>query len=50
MLDKDDVISTSVSEAVEKIPTDENNYRKWSFMCFTLHSNSIQRVYQHIAS
>ena len=44
MLDKDNIISTSVSEAVEKIPTDEKDYRKCSFMCFTLHSHSIQRA------
>ena len=50
MLDKDNVISTSVSEAVEKIPTDEKDYRKCSFMCFTLHSHSIQRADQHIAN
>ena len=43
MLDNDNIISTSVSEAVEKIPTDEKDYRKCSFMCFTLHSHSIQR-------
>ena len=27
MLDNDNIISTSVSEAVEKIPTDEKAYR-----------------------
>ena len=27
MLDKDNIVSTSVSEAVEKIPTDEKDYR-----------------------
>ena len=32
MLDKDNIISTSVSEAFEKIPTDEKDYRKCSFM------------------
>ena len=48
MLDKDNIISTSVSEAVEKIPTDEKDYRKCSFMCFTLHSHSIQRADQHM--
>ena len=42
MLDKDNVISTSASEAVGKIPTDEKDYRKCSFMCFTLHNLSIQ--------
>ena len=36
MLYKDNIISTSVSEAVEKIPTDEKDYCKCSFMCFTL--------------
>ena len=50
MLDKDNTISKSVSEAVEKIPTDEKDYHKCSFMCFTLHSHSIQRADQHIAS
>ena len=50
MLDKDNIISTRVSEAVEKIPTDEKDYSKCSFMCFTLHSYSIQRSDQHIAS
>ena len=34
MLDKDNIISTSVSEAVEKIPTDEKDYRKCFLMCF----------------
>ena len=48
MLDNDNIISTSISEAVEKIPTDEKDYRKCFFMCFTLHSHSIQRVDQHI--
>ena len=31
MLDKDNVISTSVLEAVEKVSTDEKDYRKCSF-------------------
>ena len=31
MLDKDNIISTRVSEAVQKIPTDEKDYRKCSF-------------------
>ena len=48
MLDNDNIISTSVSEAVKKIPTDEKDYRKCSFMCFTLHSHSKQRADQHI--
>ena len=46
MLDKD-IMSTSVSEAVEKILTD---YCKCSFMCFTLHTYSIQRADQHRAN
>ena len=47
MLHKDNIVSTSVSEAVEKIPTDEKkDYRKCSFMCFTLYSHSIQRADQ----
>ena len=50
MLDKDNIIITSVSEAVEKVPTHEKDYRKCSLMCFTLHSYSIQRVDQHIAN
>ena len=50
MLDKDNIISTSVSEAVEKIPIYEKGDRKCSFMCFTLHSHSIQRADQHIAN
>ena len=33
MLDNDNIISKSVSEAVEKIPTDEKDYRKCSFIC-----------------
>ena len=49
MLHKDNIISTSVSEAVEKIPTDEKDYCKCSFMCFTLYSHNIQRatLYSH---
>ena len=35
MIDKDNKIGTSVSEAVEKIPTDERDYRKCTFICFT---------------
>ena len=32
MSDKDNIISTSVSEAVMKIPADEKDYRKCSFI------------------
>ena len=34
MLDNDNIISKSVSEAVEKIPTDEKDYRKCSFIVY----------------
>ena len=50
MLDNDNITSTSVSEAVEKIPKDEKDYRKCSFICFTLHSYSLQRADQHIVN
>ena len=36
MLDNDNIINTSISEAFEKMPTDEKDYRKCSFMCFSL--------------
>ena len=50
MLDKDNVISTSVLEAVEKVSTDEKDYRKCSVMCFTWHGYTIQRADQHVAN
>ena len=50
MLDKDNIISASISEAVENNPIDEIDDRKCSVMCFTLHSHSIQRADQHIAN
>ena len=50
MLDKDNIISTSVSEAVKNIRTDEKDYGECSFMCFTLHSYSMQRADQHRAN
>ena len=34
MLDNENIISTSASEAVEKIPTDENDYLRCSFIVF----------------
>ena len=40
MLHNDNIISASVSEAAEKIPTDEKDYRKCYFMCLTLHSHN----------
>ena len=50
MLDNDNTISTSVSEAVEKIPTDEKDHCKCYFTFFTLHSHSTLTAYQHIAN
>ena len=50
MLDNDNIISTSVSEAVEKIATDKKRLSQCSFMRFTLHSHSIQTAYEHIAN
>ena len=50
MLDNDNVISTSVSEAVEKSTTDEKDYRECSFTSFNLYSHSIQTAYQHIVN
>ena len=34
MLDNDNITRTSVSEAVEKIPTDKKDYRKCSLIVF----------------
>ena len=34
MLDNDNIISTSVSEAVKRIPTDDKDYRKSFFIAF----------------
>ena len=47
MLDNDNIISTSFSEAVEKIPTDEKHYCKGSFIIARVPSS---RVDQHIAN
>ena len=49
MLHTYNIISTSVSEAAEKIPTDEKDYRKSPFMCFPLNSH-IQRADKHTAT
>ena len=44
MLDNDNITSTSASEEVEKIPTDERDYRKCSFIVLyfseSQHTNS----------
>ena len=50
MLHNDNIIRTSVLEAVEKILTDVKDYRKCTFICFTLHSHSMQRGHQHTAN
>ena len=36
MVDKDNIISASVLEAIEKIPIAEKDYLKCSYMCSTL--------------
>ena len=50
MLHNDNVISTSVSEAVEKIPIDEKDYHTCSFIVYFAQSQQLQRVDQHIAN
>ena len=50
MLDKDNIISTGLPEAVEKIPTDEKDYRKCSFIIYSAQPQQLQRVDQHIAN
>ena len=42
MLDNGNIISENVSQAVDKIPTDEKYYCKCSFICFSLHSHNEQ--------
>ena len=48
MLDNDNIISTSVSVAIEKIPRDEKVYRKCSFIVF--YFAQPQREDQHVLS
>ena len=43
MLDNDNIMSTSASEAVEKIPTDEKDYRKSSFNYFSVHKHKYKQ-------
>ena len=50
MLDKDNIIITSILEAVEKIPADEKDYRKCSFIVYFAQPQQLQRVDQHIAN
>ena len=47
MLDNDNIISTSFSEAVEKIPTDEKDYCKGSFIIARAPSSTVD---QYIAN
>ena len=42
MLDNN-IISTSVSDAVEKIPTDEKDYRKCSFTCLLCTATAVAK-------
>ena len=50
MLDNDNIITTNVSEAVEKIPTDEKNYRKCSFIVFYLAQPQQTNIHYNIAN
>ena len=51
MLNNDNII-TRVSEAIEKIPTDEEDYRKWFFMvfCFAQRQHAKSRATYIIAN
>ena len=49
MLDNDNII-TSASEAVEKIPTDEKDHRKCSFIVYFAQPQQLQREDQLIAN
>ena len=48
MLDKDNIISTGLPEAVEKIPTDEKDYRKCSFVVYFALPQQLQRAVTNI--
>ena len=50
LLHNENIISISVSEAVEKIPTDKKDYRKCSFIVYFAQSQQLQRVDQHTAN
>ena len=55
MLDKDNITSTSVSETVKKIPTDEKDYRKCTFLCLLCTATTCKEqlctaTYQNIAN
>ena len=47
MLDNDDAISTNVSEAVEKIPTNEKNHCK-CFLCVLLFTGAAYKEQTNI--
>ena len=47
MLDNDNIISTSVSEAVKKIPTDEKDYRN-SPLCVLLCTATAYKQHKNI--
>ena len=44
MLHNDNIINTTVSEAVEKIPTDEKDDRKFSFMCLLCIATAVTKI------
>ena len=55
MLDKANITSTSVSETVKKIPTDEKDYRKCNFLCLLCTATTYKEqlctaTYQNIAN
>ena len=55
MLDKDNILTKSVPEAVQKISIVEKDYRKCTFMCFICTAIAYKKqlctaTYQHISS
>ena len=50
MLHNENIISTSVSEVVENIPTDEKDHRKCSFIVYFAQPQQLQGVDQLIAN
>ena len=50
MLDNDNIISTSVSDAVEKIPTDERLSQMLLYVFYFVQSQQLQRSDQRIAN
>ena len=37
MLDNDNIMSAKSSEVVQKVPTDEKDYHKWSIVRYSFH-------------